>query len=114
MTKPVVRSTLRFLQRTALIFVVVLGLQMLHDTLRGDQVLSAGLEQLEHLKQQDVSQPKFAALVREMDYLYRSTYFQAHDKRQFGLRLLGVGLLVFCPSFPSPRDSPFRRGTTVN
>ena len=96
MTKPVVRSTLRFLQRTALIFVVVLGLQMLHDTLRGDQVLSAGLEHLEYLKQQDVSRPKFAALVREMDYLYRSTYFQAHDKRQFGLRLLGVGLLVFC------------------
>lgn len=96
MKNPAIRSTLRFLQKIALIFLILLGIHMLHDAIRGDQVLTAGLEQLEHLKQQDMSNPKLAAIARELDYLYRASYFQTQDKRRFGLRLLGVGLLVFC------------------
>ena len=96
MNNHAMRSTFRFLQRVAVIFLICLGLHMLHDAVRGDQVLTAGHEQLELLKQQDMSNPKLAALAREMDFIYRSTYFQTHDKRRFGLRLLGVGLLVLC------------------
>ncbi|MBQ9430776.1 MAG: PQQ-binding-like beta-propeller repeat protein [Kiritimatiellae bacterium] len=96
MKNPAIRSTLHFLQKIALIFLILLGIHMLHDAIRGDQVLTAGLEQLEHLKQQDMSNPKLAAIARELDYLYRASYFQTKDKRRFGLRLLGVGLLVFC------------------
>ena len=96
MNNHVMRSTFRFLQRIAVIFLVCLGLHLLHDTIRDDQVLTAGREQLELLKQQDMSSPKLAALAREMDFIYRSTYFQTHDKRRFGLRLLGAGLLVLC------------------
>jgi len=96
MNKPAIRSTFRSLQCVAVIFLIVLGLHMLHDTIRSDQVLTAGREQLESLKQQDMSHPKLAAIAREMDYLYRSTYFQTQDQRRFGLRLLGIGLLVFC------------------
>ena len=51
MKNPAIRSTLRFLQKIALIFLILLGIHMLHDAIRGDQVLTAGLEQLEHLKQ---------------------------------------------------------------
>ena len=96
MTNPAIRSTLRFLQKVALIFLILLGIHMLHDVVRSDQVHAAGLEQLQHLKQQDMSDPKLAAITRELDYLYRASYFQTQDKRRFGLRLLGVGLLVFC------------------
>ena len=96
MNNHAMRSTFRFLQRVAVIFVICLGVHVLHDAVRGDQVLTAGHEQLELLKQQDMSNPKLAALAREMDFIYRSTYFQTHDKRRFGLRLLGVGLLVLC------------------
>ncbi len=96
MNNHAMRSTFRSLQRVAVIFLICLGLHVLHDAIRGDQVLTAGREQLELLKQQDMSNPKLAALAREMDFIYRSTYFQTHDKRRFGLRLLGVGLLVLC------------------
>ena len=96
MNKTAMRSIFRSLQRIAVIFVIVLGLHVLHDAIRGDQVLTAGREQLETLKQQDMSHPKLAAIARELDYLYRSAYFQTHDQRRFGLRLLGIGLLVFC------------------
>ena len=90
------RSTFRFLQRVVVIFLICLGVHVLHDAVRGDQVLTAGHEQLELLKQQDMSNPKLAALAREMDFIYRSTYFQTQDKQRFGLRLLGVGLLALC------------------
>ena len=96
MNNHAMRSTFRFLQRVAVIFLICLGIHVLHDAIRGDQVLTAGREQLELLKQQDMSNPKLAALAREMDFIYRSTYFQTHDKRRFGLRLLGVGLLALC------------------
>ena len=96
MNNHAMRSTFRFLQRVAVIFLICLGIHVLHDAIRGDQVLTAGREQLELLKQQDMSKPKLAALAREMDFIYRSTYFQTHDKRRFGLRLLGVGLLALC------------------
>ena len=96
MNNHAMRSTLRFLQRVAVIFVICLGVHVLHDAVRGDQVLTAGHEQLELLKQQDMSNPKLAAFAREMDFIYRSTYFQTHDKRRFGFRLLGVGLLALC------------------
>jgi outer membrane protein assembly factor BamB len=96
MNNHAMRSTFRFLQRVAVIFLICLGVHVLHDAVRSDQVLTAGHEQLELLKQQDMSNPKLAALAREMDFIYRSTYFQTHDKRRFGLRLLGVGLLALC------------------
>ena len=96
MNNHAMRSTFRFLQRVAVIFLICLGIHVLHDAVRGDQVLTAGREQLELLKHQDMSTPKLAALAREMDFIYRSTYFQTHDKRRFGLRLLGVGLLALC------------------
>ena len=96
MNNHAMRSTFRFLQRVAVIFLICLGLHVLHDAIRGDQVLTAGREQLEVLKQQDMSKPKLAALAREMDFIYRSTYFQTQDKQRFGLRLLGVGLLALC------------------
>jgi len=96
MNNHAMRSTFRFLQRVAVIFLICLGIHVLHDAIRGDQVLTAGREQLELLKHQDMSNPKLAALAREMDFIYRSTYFQTHDKRRFGLRLLGVGLLALC------------------
>ena len=122
MNSHAMRSTFRFLQRVALIFVICLGLHVLHDAIRGDQVLTAGCEQLELLKQEDVSNPKLAALAREMDFVYRSTYFQAHDKRRFGLRLLGAGLLVLCillgaerfflpPELTVPKGSSPERGS---
>ena len=122
MNSHAMRSTFRFLQRVALIFVICLGLHVLHDAIRGDQVLTAGREQLELLKQEDVSNPKLAALAREMDFIYRSTYFQAHDKRRFGLRLLGAGLLVLCillgaerfflpPELTVPKGSSPERGS---
>lgn len=130
MNNHAMRSTFRFLQRIAVIFLVCLGLHLLNDAIRGDQVLTAGREQLELLKQQDVSNQKLAALAREMDFIYRSAYFQTHDKRRFGLRLLGAGLLVLCillgaerfflppelavPKGPSPeRDSGELVATTI-
>ncbi|MBP5319868.1 MAG: hypothetical protein J6334_02685, partial [Kiritimatiellae bacterium] len=90
------RRTLHLMQSIALAFLVLLGLLMLHDAIRGQRVLAAGLEQLEQLKRQDMDNPKLAQTARELDYLYRSAYFQTHDKRRFGIRLFGIGLLAAC------------------
>ena len=46
MNNHAMRSTFRFLQRVAVIFLICLGIHVLHDAVRGDQVLTAGHEQL--------------------------------------------------------------------
>lgn len=90
------RQALHVMQWVALTFVLVLGVLMAHDAVRSKQTLNAGLKQLDELKLQDLEDPALAATVRDLDYLYRATYFQTRDKQAHGFLLLGVGLLTLC------------------
>ena len=56
-------------------------------------------DQLAELKQQDLADAKLSQTVRDLDYLYRSAYFQTKDKQRRGVLLLGIAFFVLCGLF---------------
>lgn len=90
------RRTLRFFQWVSLTFILVLGGIMAHDALRREQVLTAGQEKLDALKSGNLDDPALVKTVRDLDYLYRSAYFQTQDRQAYGFLLLGIAFLVLC------------------
>lgn len=91
-----IRQTLHFFQGTALLFVLFLGGLMGYDAWRNQQPLKEGLAQLELLKTLDLEDSQRVQTIRDLDYLYRSVYFQTKDRQAYGFLLLGVGFLSFC------------------
>jgi hypothetical protein len=75
-----IRRTLRFLQWTALTFILTLGLLLAYDMYRSRAPIKQAQDQLAELKQQDLADAKLSQTVRDLDYLYRSAYFQTKDK----------------------------------
>ena len=94
-----IRRTLRFLQWTALTFILVLGTLLTCDMVRSRAPLKQAQDELAALKQQDLADAKLAKTVRDLDYLYRATYFQTKDKQRRGVLLLGIAFFVLCGLF---------------
>ena len=94
-----IRRTLRFLQWTALTFILVLGTLLTYDMVRSRAPLQQAQDELAALKQQDLADAELAKTVRDLDYLYRATYFQTKDKQRRGVLLLGIAFFVLCGLF---------------
>lgn len=94
-----IRRTLRFLQWTALTFILVLGILLTYDMVRSRAPLKQAQDELAALKQQDLADAELAKTVRDLDYLYRATYFQTTDKQRRGVLLLGIAFFVLCGLF---------------
>jgi len=94
-----IRRTLRFLQWTALTFILTLGLLLAYDMYRNRAPIKQAQNELAALKQQDLADAKLAQTVRDLDYLYRATYFQTKDKQRRGVLLLGIAFFVLCGLF---------------
>ena len=94
-----IRRTLRFLQWTALTFILVLGVLLTYDMVRSRAPLKQAQDELAALKQQDLADAELAKTVRDLDYLYRATYFQTTDKQRRGVLLLGIAFFVLCGLF---------------
>jgi outer membrane protein assembly factor BamB len=96
MRNELLRRTLRFFQWVSLTFILVLGGIMAHDALRREQTLETAQQKLEILKAGNLDDPALVRTVRELDYLYRSVYFQTQDRQAYGFLLLGIAFLVLC------------------
>ena len=94
-----IRRTLRFLQWTALTFILTLGILLTYDMARSRAPLKQAQEELSALKQRDLADAELAQTVRDLDYLYRATYFQTKDKQRRGVLLLGIAFFVLCGLF---------------
>ena len=94
-----IRRTLRFLQWTALTFILVLGILLTYDMIRSRAPLKQAQDELASLKQQDLADAGLAKTVRDLDYLYRATYFQTKDKQSRGVLLLGIAFFMLCGLF---------------
>ena len=94
-----IRRTLRFLQWTALTFILVLGILLAFDMVRSRAPLKQAQDELAALKQQDLADAELAKTVRDLDYLYRATYFQTKDKQRRGVLLLGIAFFLLCGLF---------------
>ena len=94
-----IRRTLRFLQWTALTFILTLGLLLAYDMYRSRAPIKQAQDELAALKQQDLADANLAQTVRDLDYLYRSAYFQTKDKQRRGVLLLGIAFFVLCGLF---------------
>jgi len=94
-----IRRTLRFLQWTALTFILTLGLLLAYDMYRSRAPIKQAQDELAALKQQDLADAKLSQTVRDLDYLYRSAYFQTKDKQRRGVLLLGIAFFVLCGLF---------------
>ena len=94
-----IRRTLRFLQWTALTFILTLGLLLAYDMYRSRAPIKQAQDELAELKQQDLADAKLSRTVRDLDYLYRSAYFQTKDKQRRGVLLLGIAFFVLCGLF---------------
>ena len=94
-----IRRTLRFLQWTALTFILTLGLLLAYDMYRSRAPIKQAQDELAELKQQDLADAKLAQTVRNLDYLYRSAYFQTKDKQRRGVLLLGIAFFLLCGLF---------------
>ena len=91
-----IRRTLRFLQWVTVTFLLTLGILLATDAYRSKAPLAEGLEEIARLKEQDLADAKLAQTVRDLDYLYRSAYFQTVDKQKHGVLLLGIGFFTLC------------------
>ena len=94
-----IRRTIRFLQWTALTFILVLGILLTYDMVRSRAPLKQAQDELAALKQRDLADAELAKTVRDLDYLYRATYFQTTDKQRRGVLLLGIAFFVLCGLF---------------
>lgn len=94
-----IRRTLRFLQWTALTFILTLGMLLAYDMYRSRAPIKQAQDQLAELKQQDLADAKLSQTVRDLDYLYRSAYFQTKDKQRRGVLLLGIAFFALCGLF---------------
>ena len=94
-----IRRTLRFLQWTALTFILTLGMLLAYDMYRSRAPIKQAQDRLAALKQQDLADAKLSQTVRDLDYLYRSAYFQTKDKQRRGVLLLGIAFFVLCGLF---------------
>ena len=94
-----IRRTLRFLQWTALTFILTLGLLLAYDMYRNRAPIKQAQDELAALKQQDLADARLSQTVRDLDYLYRSAYFQTKDKQRRGVLLLGIAFFVLCGLF---------------
>ncbi len=94
-----IRRTLRFLQWTALTFILTLGLLLAYDMYRSRAPIKQAQDELATLKQQDLADAKLSQTVRDLDYLYRSAYFQTKDKQRRGVLLLGIAFFMLCGLF---------------
>ena len=93
------RRTLRFLQWTALTFILTLGLLLAYDMYRSRAPIKQAQDELADLKQQDLADAELVKTVRDLDYLYRSAYFQTKDKQRRGVLLLGIAFFLLCGLF---------------
>ena len=91
-----IRRSLRFLQWVTVTFLLTLGVLLATDIYRSKAPLAEGLEEIARLKEQDLADAKLAQTVRDLDYLYRSAYFQSVDKQKRGVLLLGIGFFTLC------------------
>ena len=91
-----IRRTLRFLQWVTVTFLLTLGILLATDAYRSKAPLAEGLEEIARLKEQDLADAKLAQTVRDLNYLYRSAYFQTVDKQKHGVLLLGIGFFTLC------------------
>jgi outer membrane protein assembly factor BamB len=87
---------LRFTQWIAITFILVLGVLMAHDAMYREDILTASQERLDTLKSGSLDDPAIAKTVRDLDYLYRATYFQTQDRQAYGFLLLGIAFLILC------------------
>lgn len=94
-----IRRTLRFLQWTALTFILALGILLTYDMVRSRAPLKQAQDELAALKQRDLADAGLAKTVRDLDYLYRTTYFQTKDKQRRGVLLLGIAFFALCGLF---------------
>lgn len=94
-----IRGTLHFLQWTALTFILTLGILLAFDMVRVHEPLMQAQEKIAEMKQQDLADAELAQTVRNLDYLYRSAYFQTKDKQRRGVLLLGIAFFVLCGLF---------------
>lgn len=94
-----IRRTLRFLQWTALTFILVLGIMLTYDMISSRAPLKQAQDELAALKQRDLADANLARTVRDLDYLYRATYFQTKDKQRRGVLLLGIAFFLLCGLF---------------
>ena len=94
-----IRRTLRFLQWTVLTFILVLGILLTCDMVRSRAPLKQAQDELAALKQRDLADAELAKTVRDLDYLYRATYFQTKDKQRRGVLLLGIAFFALCGLF---------------
>jgi PQQ enzyme repeat. len=91
-----VKNLLRFVQWVTLTFIIVLGGLMAHDAIRAGQTLDVTRGKLDTMKLKDMDDPELSQAVRDLDYLYRATYFQAKDRRAYAFLLLGCGFFLLC------------------
>ncbi|MFG0249151.1 MAG: PQQ-binding-like beta-propeller repeat protein, partial [Phycisphaeraceae bacterium JB051] len=96
MSKNSLQSILRFGQWVTITFIIVLGALMTHDAHQRENVLSNSQAQLQQLKSANLDDPSIAQTARDLDYLYRSAYFQTQDRQAYGFMLLGIGFLILC------------------
>ncbi|MGL4854546.1 MAG: PQQ-binding-like beta-propeller repeat protein, partial [Lentisphaeria bacterium] len=96
MKNDIMRKILRFLQWVTITFILVLSGLIAHDGKQNNKTLSMANEKLDELKLRDLEDEKLAKVVRDLDFLYRRSYFQSVDKQRYGFMLLGVAFFIIC------------------
>lgn len=87
---------LRFVQWISLTFILVLAALMVHDTIHRKSVMTVTSERLNSFKSANLDDPKLLETIRDLDYLYRATYFQTQDRQSYGFLLLGIAFMFLC------------------
>ncbi len=69
---------------------------MAHDAIQREQTLQSSQETIDKLKAGNLDDPALVKIVRDLDHLYRSTYFQTQDRQAYGFLLLGIAFFILC------------------
>ena len=90
------KNSLHFMQWVALAFILFLAVLLANDAYRRSKPIADTLLHLNELKAGDLDHPELVQTIRELDYIYRATYFQTQDQQAYGFLLLGIAFIVLC------------------
>ncbi len=98
MNRSLLYNLSRNLCLVALAFLILLGCLLAAETHRARQALpdtEAILQDLRSQIGQKAADQNFVNVIRELDLLYRQTYFRHHDRMDLGRALAAAGLIAF-------------------
>ncbi len=90
------KNSLHFMQWVVLALILFLAMLMANDAYRRSRPIADALIRLDELKAGNLDNPELVQAIRELDYVYRATYFQTQDQQGYGFLLLGIAFIVLC------------------